>query len=86
MRVHAGNEVDHERRELFVTFLEGFANGDVDREKWDRLVVNHYLDQTLERVRRDCVRIRMQNEAMLWSPEEQSRIQDWIRELRTGTG
>jgi hypothetical protein len=81
--VNEENHVDHERRELFAAFLERFASGQIDRDQWQRLVVNHYLDKTLERVRRDCVRIRMQNEAMHWSPEEQRRIQAWIRELRT---
>jgi hypothetical protein len=74
--------VDHKHRELFVAFLERFAVGEVDREHWERLVVNHYLDPTLETIRRDCVHIRMQNEAMHWSPEERSRIQGWIRELQ----
>ncbi len=70
-------------RELFAAFLERLATGEADREQWERLVVNHYLDETLERIRRDCVRIRIGNEAMRWSAEEQSRIHDWIRELRT---
>ncbi len=77
--------IDHERRDVFVTFLERFANGEADGDQWERLVVNHYLDDTLERVRRECVRLRMRNEAMRWSPEESRRIQDWIRELRTAT-
>jgi hypothetical protein len=81
--VHGGSHVDHEHRELFAAFLERFAHGEVEREQWERLVVNHYLDATLERIRRDCVRIRMRNEAMHWSPEEKGRIQAWIRELRT---
>jgi hypothetical protein len=75
--------VDAEHRELFAAFLERFANGEVDREQWERWVVNHYVDETLERVRRDCVRIRMRNEAMQWSPEEHERIQGWIRQLRS---
>ncbi len=75
--------VDSEHREHFAAFLERFANGEVDREHWERLVVNHYVDETLERIRRDCVRIRMRNEAMQWSPEEHGRIQAWIRELRS---
>jgi hypothetical protein len=53
----------------------------LDEARRDRI----YLDQTLERIRRDCVRIRMRNEAMRWSPEEHSQIQDWIQELRTAT-
>ncbi len=83
--MHARNNVDYEHRELVAAFLERLSSGEADREQWERLVVNHYLDQTLERIRRDCVRIRMRNEAMRWSPEEHGRIQDWIRELRTAT-
>jgi hypothetical protein len=81
--VHAGkNAVDREQRRLFADFLERFANGEVAREQWERLVVNHYVDPTLERVRRDCVRIRLRNDAMCWSPEEHSQIQEWILKLR----
>jgi hypothetical protein len=83
--VHAHNDVDHEHRELFAAFLERFAGGEADREQWERLVVNHYIDQTLERIRSDCVRLRMRNEAMHWSPDEHSHIKDWIHELRTAT-
>jgi hypothetical protein len=79
------NGVDHDQRDHFVAFLERFADGQSDREQWERLVVNHYLDVTLERVRRDVVRIRMANEAMHWSPEERSQIRGWIRELRAAT-
>ncbi|HEY2515903.1 MAG TPA: hypothetical protein VGI39_33765 [Polyangiaceae bacterium] len=85
MRVKARNDADRANRELVAVFLERFAHGEADREQWERLVVNHYLDQTLERVRRDCVRMRMRNEAMRWSLEEHDRIQNWIRELRTLT-
>ena len=80
--MHDGNGVDHERRELFARFLERFANGDADRTQWERLVVNHYVDSTLERVRRDCVEIRRRNHAMRWSSEERGCIEGWIRELR----
>ena len=83
--MHDDSKVDHEQRQLFAAFLERFASGDIDPSQWERLVVNHYGDQTLERIRRDCVRIRMQNEAMRWSPEERRRIQDWTRELRINT-
>lgn len=82
-RVHDGSTFDHQPRELFVAFLERFAKGDVDREQWQQWVVNHYLDETLERIRQDCVRMRMRNEAMRWSTEEHDRIQAWIRALRT---
>lgn len=85
MCVNARNPADLEQRAVFITFLERFAEGEADGEQWMRLVVNHYLDQTLERIRRECVRLRMQNETMRWSPEEHSRIRDWIRELGTAT-
>jgi hypothetical protein len=82
---HAPIPVDHERRKLFVAFLERYLNSEAKREDWETLVVNHYVDNTLERVRRECVRIRMHNEAMRWSPEERSRIQGWIHELQTAS-
>lgn len=81
-RVHDGSTFDQLPRELFVAFLERFANGDVDREQWQQWVVNHYLDEMLERIRQDCVRLRMSNEPMRWSTEEHDRIQAWIRALR----
>lgn len=85
MRVPAHNGIDREQRDRFVAFLERFADGQADREQWERLLVNHYLDVTLERVRRDVVRVRMGNEAMRWSPEEHSLIRGWIHELRVST-
>jgi len=80
--VSDGTKVAHEHRRLFAAFLERFASGQADPEQWYRLVVNHYLDETLEEVRRDVVRLRMQNEAMHWSPEEIRQIQAWLRDLR----
>lgn len=71
------------QRELMVAFLERFVNGEVDLARWDALVVNHYVDEVLERVRRECVRLRMGNESMQWSAEERARILACIRELRT---
>jgi hypothetical protein len=81
--VDARKPADHDHRAAFVAFLERFAEGDADGEEWNRVVVNHYPDPALERIRRDCVRLRMQNETLRWSPEEHGRIRDWIRELRT---
>ena len=75
------HHVDHRHRHAFAAFLERLATGEADPEQWQRLVVNHYLDDTLERVRRDCVRLRMQNEAMRWSREEKDRIHAWVQEL-----
>ena len=72
-------------RELFVAFLERLANSNVDWEQWQHLVVNHYVDTTLERIRQDCVRICMGNERMQWSIEERDRIRAWIRLLRNTT-
>lgn len=76
-------KIDYEHRELVAAFLERFANGEADRDQWERLIVNHYLDDELERIRRDCVCIRILNETMKWSLEEQARIQTWIRQLRS---
>ena len=78
---HGRNE-DHEHRQRLAAFLERLRNGEVEGEQWQRLVVNHYLDETLERVRREVARLRIQNEAMRWSPEEKGRIDAWVREIR----
>lgn len=82
--VESRSGYDRQQREFFVAFLERFVNGDVDPDRWDTLVVNHYLDEALERVRRECVRLRVGNEAMHWSEEERTSILACIRELRTG--
>lgn len=76
------NKIDSGHRELVAAFLERFANGEADPNQWERLIVNHYLDEELERIRRDCVRIRMRNGAMRWSPQEHEQIWTWIRQLR----
>lgn len=76
---------DQQQRALFVAFLERFVNGEVDPEGWETLVVNHYIDEALERVRRECVRLSLGNEAMQWSAEERESILACIRELRTDT-
>jgi len=83
--VHDGNDMTSRHRELFVAFLERLANSNVDWEQWQHLVVNHYVDTTLERIRQDCVRICMGNERMQWSIEERDRIRAWIRLLRNTT-
>ena len=83
--VPAHNGVDQDQRDHFVAFLERLADGQADLEDWERLVVDHYRDVMLERVRREVVRVRMRNEAMRWSAEEHGEILGWICELRAAT-
>ena len=52
-----------------------FVTGDVEDAQWRQLAVNHYIDDTLEGIRQDCVRIRSRNDGMHWSAEERDRIQ-----------
>jgi len=80
--VYHGRNEDHEHRQRLAAFLERLGTGEVDAEQWQRLIVNHYFDETLERVRREVARLRIQNEAMRWSPEEKGRIDAWVREIR----
>jgi hypothetical protein len=44
-------------RQQFAAFLQRLANNEVTLGDWDLYVVAHYLDETLEAVRRDVVRL-----------------------------
>jgi hypothetical protein len=76
---------DLEWRTLFVDLLVRLARGEVESWQWNELAVAHYSDETLERVRRDCVRLSIQKPDRCWSAEEIEQIHAWAQELR-GTG
>ena len=78
--------MDPKRRMLFADFLERLADGDIETGEWQEFAVTHYRDESLERVRRDCVRLCIQKPERGWSEQETDQIREWARELRRMPG
>jgi hypothetical protein len=70
------------QREIFADFLAHLALGEVIPEEWQDLVVNHYLDERLEEIRRQLVILAIQSpEVHSWSGQEKIQVQAWVTEL-----
>jgi len=74
-----------EWRRNFADFLSRLAT-DSDREgEWSRLVVAHYLDEELEGIRRDLVRLSIKRNPTgrvdAWQPEDRTQMVRWAEQL-----
>lgn len=70
------------QRQVFAEFLERLALGEVKSEDWQTLVVNHYFDDVIEKIRLQLVRFTIQSpEPHNLSEEERTQLMIWINEL-----
>jgi hypothetical protein len=68
----------------FAEFLDKLAASSVhDKEQWLTFVVEHYLDDKLEAIRRDLGRLSIKRGRVTqWTQEDRSQIESWARQLR----
>lgn len=82
-----GLSSDRAIRTRFAEFLEGLATGAATRAHWDAFVVEHYRDDTVEEIRRDCVRLfRAEDEHWLKrirTNAEAAQLLNWAASLRS---
>lgn len=70
-------------RNRFADFLDLLASGQRDDAEWSAVVITHYPDNRLEKIRQELVRltISMPNRE-IYSVEEVIQLQKWADELR----
>lgn len=51
--------IDKEKRKLFVAYLEKLIENKANEDDWFSYIIEHYLDEELEEVRRNIVRLRI---------------------------
>jgi hypothetical protein len=71
-----------EGRAAFAAFLERVAEAEVAPEVWQEFLVNHYHDEPLEEIRRQCVRLAIQKPTRSWTEEERHQLLSWAQALR----
>jgi hypothetical protein len=70
-------------RIAFADFLRRVAAGKVKATEWDRFVVQHYVDEELEEIRRNLVRLSIDRHGgKEWSESEVAAMQHWSRTLK----
>ena len=78
--------VDYEKREAFINYLNKLINGQYSKDDWFRYIVEHYLDEELEEVRRNIVRLRIaagDPEVFPVTNEHKEKLNEWIKKLKT---
>ena len=71
-------------RNTFADFLEKIiTTGNIPAE-WEDFIVTHYVDDVLERIRIECVRLSIANETSFPSNEDKRRLRQMVSDLRTG--
>jgi len=73
-------------RTAFAEFLRRLASGASGPIEWERFVVTHYSDETLERVRREVAKLAIETARSAWSDSEIEKFQYWARLLREEQG
>jgi hypothetical protein len=70
------------QRIQFADFLDKLAASSVhNKEHWLTFVVEHYVDDRLEAIRRDLVRLSIKTGGV-WTQEDRCQIESWARDLR----
>jgi hypothetical protein len=74
---------DHQPlRKAFADFLRRLAAGTAGPIEWERFIVTHYQDETLEKVRREVAKLAIESPGARWSDSEIEKFQYWARLLR----
>ncbi|HRH44165.1 MAG TPA: hypothetical protein PKY82_21210 [Pyrinomonadaceae bacterium] len=76
--------IDQEKRKSFVNYLHKLAEGDGFSEDWKKFIIEHYLDEHLESIRRNIVRLRVKAGDPIIFPvndEQRKQLLNWAKEL-----
>jgi hypothetical protein len=77
--------IDHKKRKEFIVYLNKLIKGHYNNSDWLIYIIEHYLDEELEEVRRNIVRLRIAAGDPEFFPvtnEHKEKLKDWIRELQ----
>jgi hypothetical protein len=78
------NRIAKRKRQSFADFLDRLSTGTQDRDDWREYAVNHYHDEMLEQIRRDCVRLAIEpGESFPRTDAHRAQLRTWATELRT---
>ena len=79
-------ELDAAARLRFAAFLERLADHVASDVEWQDAIVQHYADQLLENVRRECVRLLYNaRDRARPGPEEPTQLRAWAAALRSSS-
>jgi hypothetical protein len=68
--------------QVFADFLNRLVSGDTNPEEWQTLVVGHFVDDRLEEIRRQLVRLSIASpNPDILSEQEKAQIMIWSNEL-----
>lgn len=79
--------IDYEKRKEFVNYLNKLVTGQYTKDDWFKYIIEHYVDEELEEVRRNIVRLRIaagDPEIFPVTDEHKEKLKEWIRELQAG--
>lgn len=80
-------EVDGPRRATFARFLERLAAHEATAAEWADAIVQHYQDDLLESVRRECARLLYDvPDRFRPGAAERGQLQAWARALAASSG
>jgi hypothetical protein len=69
-------------QKVFADFLNRLVSGDTKPEEWQNLVINHYIDDKLEEIRRQLVRLAISSpDRHNWEEQDKAQILTWRNEL-----
>ncbi len=76
--------IDTEKRKIFTEYLDLLLKGKCGDAEWQFYVIEHYLDEKLEEIRREVVRLRIvadDSRAFPSTNADKAKIKEWIEEL-----
>jgi hypothetical protein len=77
--------IDHQKRGDFVKYLNKLVNGRYRKDDCFKYIIEHYLDEELEEIRRKIVRLRNaagDPEIFPVTEEHKEKLKEWIKELQ----
>lgn len=76
--------IDYQKREDFINYLNKLVNGQYSKDDWFNHIIEHYLDEDLEEIRRKIVRLRIaagDPEIFPANEQHKERLKEWLKEL-----
>ncbi len=77
--------IDREQRQAFIGYLYKLVEGDSSSKDWHNFIIEHYLDEQLEEIRRNIVRLRIKAGDPKIFPvteEERKQLRKWAKDLQ----
>jgi len=78
--------IDRKKRKEFVNYLNKLIAGHYSKDDWFNYIIEHYVDEELEEVRRNIVRLRIaagDPETFPVTNEHREELKKWAGELQS---